>query len=83
MNKEIISLSANEIAFKIKSQEISVTQTVNAFLKRIEQINPLVNAISDIRKKEDILNEAKKKDLHIEKGKELGILFGVPITIKE
>lgn len=83
MSEEIISLSASEIAFKIKSKEITVTQTVNAFLQRIEQINPLVNAISDIRKKEDILNEAKEKDLQIKENKNLGILFGVPITIKE
>jgi len=83
MNKEIIELSATEIALKIKSKEISVTQTVNAFLERIEQINPLVNAISDMRKKEDLINEAKEKDLQIKEGKKLGVLFGVPITIKE
>lgn len=83
MPKEIISLSASEIALKIKNKEISVTQTVTAFLERIEQINPLVNAISDIRKKEDIINEAKEKDLQIKESKALGVLFGVPITIKE
>lgn len=83
MSKEIISLSANQIAFKIKNKEISVTQTVEAFLNQIERINPLVNAISDIRKKEDILNEAKEKDLQIQKGEKLGALFGLPISIKE
>lgn len=83
MPKEIISLSASEIALKIKSKEISVIQTITAFLERIEQVNPMVNAISDIRKKEDIINEAKEKDLQIKEGKALGILFGVPITIKE
>ncbi len=83
MNEEITTLSAREIAFKIKKKEITVTQTVDAFLNRIEQINPIVNALSDSRKKEDILNEAKEKDLEIEKNKGLGSLFGVPIAIKE
>ncbi len=83
MSKEIISLSAYEIAIKINKKEITVTQTLNAFLKQIELINPIVNAISDLRKKEDLIREAKEKDLQIEEGKALGILFGVPITIKE
>ncbi len=83
MSKEITSLSASKIALKIKNREISVLQTVNAFLKRIEQVNPIVNAICELRKKEDILNDAREKDLLIQKGEIYGLLFGVPITIKD
>ncbi len=83
MNIKITELSATEIAFKVKNKEISVLETVNAFLKRIEKINPIVNAICELRKKEDLLNEARKKDTLLEKGKQTGLLFGVPITIKD
>ncbi len=83
MSKEIIELSAREIVLKIKNKDISVTQTVEAFLNRIEQINPIVNAICELRKKEDILNEAREKDVLIQKGEISGLLFGVPITIKD
>jgi len=83
MSNEIISLSATEIALKIKNKEITVLETVTAFLKQIEQFNPIVNAICELRKEKDILNEAKEKDILIQKGEETGRLFGIPITIKD
>lgn len=83
MEETIITLSATEIALKIKTQELSAVQVVNTFLERIEQLNPIVNAISDVRTKADILNEAKEKDALIKNGNGTGVLFGVPITIKE
>ncbi|WP_196888482.1 amidase [Aureivirga sp. CE67] len=83
MKQEIIKLSANEIATKIKNKEISVVKTVNAFLDRIEEKNPIVNAIVDLRKKEEILEEAKQKDLQIQNGEKLGLLHGLPVTIKD
>ncbi|CAL2105216.1 amidase [Tenacibaculum sp. 190524A02b] len=83
MSKEIIELTATEIALKIKNREISVTQTVEAFLNRIEQINPIVNAICELRKKEDILSEAREKDALLQKGEQTERLFGIPVTIKD
>lgn len=83
MGKEIIALSAVEIAKKIKEKELSVVEVTLSFLDQIEKFNPIVNAISDIRTKDDILQEAKEKDHQLKMGMETGILFGVPITIKE
>lgn len=81
--KNIVFESATELIKKIKAKEITVEETVTAFLNHIEKFNPRINAISDLREKEEILNEARDKDLDIEQGKSLGLLHGLPITIKD
>jgi amidase len=81
--KNIVFESATELVRKIKAKEITVVETVTAFLNHIEKFNPTVNAISDLREKEEILNEAREKDLTIEQGKSLGLLHGLPITVKD
>lgn len=83
MSLNIIDLSATEIALKIKNKELTVTETVLSFLKQIETFNPIVNAICELRKQEDILNEAFEKDILIQKGEERGRLFGIPVTVKD
>ena len=83
MSKEIIELSAVEITEKIRIGEISVIQTVKAFLSQIEKYNPTVNAIFDLRDKEEIINEAREKDEQIKRGKARGHLFGLPLTVKD
>jgi len=83
MNYKITALSAKEIAVKIKSKELSVLRVITSYLEHIEKLNPIVNAISDIRSTEDILSEAKEKDLQLKNGAKIGPLFGIPITIKE
>lgn len=83
MDQDITLLSASKIALKIRNRELSVTQTITAFLAHIEKTNPSINAISHIREKEDLLNEAREKDEYLKQGNQPGLLFGVPITIKE
>lgn len=83
MGQEIINLSATQLAEKIKKRELSVYQILNAFITHIENTNPQINAISDMRPKEELLKEALEKDKELQSNKKTGILFGIPITIKE
>ena len=77
----IHSLSANEIIKNIKSKKISSVEISCAFIDRIAQVNPLINAIhqSDTQR---ILKEAKLADQAIFSGSSIGKLHGLPITIK-
>lgn len=79
----IIFKSASEIISLIKSRRISSEEVTKQFLEQIDKYNFTINAISDIRKLEDILEEARQKDKEIREGKPLGLLHGLPITVKD
>ncbi|MFC6268508.1 amidase [Frigoriflavimonas asaccharolytica] len=81
--EDIVFESATEIVKKIKNKKITVVETVTSFLNQIEKYKPKINAVVDLREKEEILEEARAKDLAIENGLELGLLHGLPLTIKD
>lgn len=81
--KNIIFTSANELVDNIKSKKISVVEVVTAFLNHIKENNPKVNAICDLKNQEEILREALLKDEDIKLGKQLGLLHGLPLTVKD
>ena len=83
MSKEITSLPATELARRIQQRELKVKEVILSFLEHIENVNPSINAISELRSKEDLLGEAEEKDVYLSEGKTPGPLFGVPITVKE
>lgn len=80
---EIVFLSAVEILEGIKSKRFSVVEVVAAFLNQIKLHNPSVNAVCDLRNEHEILQEAHTKDFEIKKGHTLGLLHGLPMTIKD
>jgi fatty acid amide hydrolase len=78
----ITSLTATEIAQKIKAGELSAREVVDAHIQRIEQVNTRINAVviplfDQARKEADAADTAQRQ------GHVLGPLHGVPITIKE
>ena len=81
--KNIIFKSANELVENIKSKKNSVVEVVTAFLNHIKKNNPKINAICDLKSDEEILREALLKDEDLKLGKPLGLLHGLPLTIKD
>lgn len=83
-----VTKSAVEIAELIKNQEIKVYQVVNAYINRIIEVNPVLNAIIDGPFME-ALDEATKIDERIAKGliseEEFSEkpFLGVPFTTKD
>lgn len=78
----ITSLSATEIAQKIKAGELSAREVVDAHIRRIEQVNSQLNAIA-IPLFDQARKEADAADTAQRRGDFLGPLHGVPMTIKE
>ena len=78
----ITSLTASEIAGKIKAGELSAHDVVDAHIRRIEEVNPRLNAVV-ITLFEQARKEAEAADTAQRRGDPLGPLHGVPITIKE
>ena len=81
--KSILFKSATEITMLIRENKISCEEVAKQFLEQIKIQNPTINAISDIRDYNDILEEARDKDKLLKKGVVLGELHGLPITVKD
>ena len=83
MSKEdICFMSACDMKEKIKTQELSSLEITETIIERIEKINPIVNAYCTTTF--DIARDlAKKADDAVKKGEKLGILHGIPTSIKD
>lgn len=79
---DIFTLSAKELADKIKNKEFSSEEVVKAYIKNIEEKEEILNAFITVNKKE-ALEKAKEIDEKISKGEKVGVLAGVPISIKD
>jgi len=77
----ITSLTATEIAQKIKARELSASEVVEAHVRRIEEVNPRLNAVV-IPLFEQARQQAKDADAAQRRGNALGPLHGVPVTIR-
>jgi amidase len=79
---ELWQLSAGEIARGVAGREVSARDVVEAHLRRIEQVNPQVNAVTSVLADSALL-EADRVDAALAAGQALGPLAGVPFTVKE
>jgi fatty acid amide hydrolase len=79
---EITGLSATELARLIASGELSSCEVVEAHIRRIEAVNPTLNAIV-VPMFDQARLEAQAADRACQQGRMLGPLHGVPITVKE
>ncbi|MEM3563325.1 MAG: amidase [Candidatus Jordarchaeaceae archaeon] len=80
--KEIIWMSAIDLANSIKKGEISPVEVVDAFYNRIKKINPEINAFVTLTE-ESARKEAEAAEKAVKSRKKLGPLHGVPVAIKD
>lgn len=73
--------SASSLARSICAGKMTSEELVTTYLRRIEKINPEVNAIVAIA--DDAVQSAKDADKRLSQGKSDGPLHGVPMTIKD
>jgi Asp-tRNA(Asn)/Glu-tRNA(Gln) amidotransferase A subunit family amidase len=81
-NRELVALSSVELRRRIGTKEISPVELLEACLRRIEEINPAVNAVTAMcvaraRK------EAKAAETAVRRGEDLPLLHGLPTGIKD
>ena len=81
MSKELWRLSAVETAAGIREKKFSSESVVESVNKRITHLNPQLNAIVDSYG-EEAMAEARLADQSIARGESIGLLHGVPVTIK-
>jgi amidase len=79
---ELIYASATELARAIRTKEVSSEEVVNAYLERIEKVNPKLNAVVQLTA-DAARAQAREADAALARGRIKGPLHGVPITIKD
>jgi Asp-tRNA(Asn)/Glu-tRNA(Gln) amidotransferase A subunit family amidase len=73
---------ARELARLIRAQEVSPVEVVEAFLARIERINPQINAYCTVTA-DQARAAAREAEAAIQAGERLGPLHGVPFSLKD
>src|SRR5438552_16630382 len=81
LSEELTTKSATELAALIRSRTVSPVEIVEAHLRRIERINPSLNAIITLAP--DALDRARAAESALATGEEMGPLPGVPLTVKD
>ncbi len=74
--------STMQIAQAIRNREVSSEEVVRAHIKRIEAVNPALNAVV-LQTAEQAIDEAKAADKRLSRGENNSPLHGVPMTIKD
>ena len=81
-NDKLIDKPLTWLAQAIRKKEVSSKEVVSAFLERIEQVNPKINAVVQLRA-QAALAESEAADQAVKAKKDLGPLHGVPFTVKD
>jgi amidase len=78
---EPLDLSATALAAAIRDGTITSFEVVSAHLRWIERVNPHICAMVELSR--TALDEAKRADDILDRGKAVGRLHGVPFTVKD
>ena len=80
LDLDICYLSASEALEKFKNKSLSPVELLNETIKRIENVNPKINAFNFFRF-EEALKEAKHSELKYTEDKSTLPLEGLPLAI--
>jgi amidase len=79
----ITDLCAADLSEAIHRRDVSCREVMVAFLDRIDERNPAVNAIVSMRARDDLLAEAGERDDELARGDSRGWMHGIPQAIKD
>jgi amidase len=78
---ELWRLDASDIAARVAARELSAVEVTEQSLQRLQDVNPAINAVVQPLP-EEALAAAQAVDARIAAGEAVGVLAGVPVTIK-
>lgn len=81
-NSDICGLTAVEMTGLIRRKKLSAREVMTAHLKRIDAVNPKVNAIVTLVADQAMANAAKADEAQAH-GHKLGVLHGLPVAHKD
>ena len=81
-NPSILEKTAVDLIVALRNGEISSFELAKAFIDRTDKVDEKVNAFLH-RDDENFLKQAREADKRRENGKQLGILDGLPVSLKD
>src|SRR5213079_3329832 len=81
LSTAITSLPATALAVLIRQKQFSPVEVVNAYLQRVEEVNPAINAFACINTEEARAQACRAESIMM-RGDHSKPLLGVPVTIK-
>jgi len=81
LSEELTKLSATKLAAMIRARAVSPVEVVEAHLRRIESLNPRLNAV--VTHASNALDLAREAEGKVMRGEGLGALLGVPLSVKD
>jgi amidase len=78
---QITRATAGQLAQAIRARRVSSEAVVDAYLQRIERLNPPVNALVQLAAAQ-ARRQAREADAALAQGASTGPLHGVPFTVK-
>jgi amidase len=82
MQSDLWRWDAVELAAAIRTRRISSREATESVLSRLAAVNPALNAVT-VLLADEALAAADRADAAVAHGEPLGLLHGVPVTIKE
>ncbi|HEX6031649.1 MAG TPA: amidase [Tepidiformaceae bacterium] len=79
---ELTSMPISEAAERIRAREVSPVELTEAYLRRIERLNPHINAYVVVTP-ERAMEDARRAEAEIAAGDYKGALHGIPIALKD
>ncbi len=81
-NTDLCFMSAVDMAAAIRSSRISPVEIVDALFERIHALNPSLNAYCTLAE-DSARQAAREAEAAVAHGEKLGLLHGVPVSIKD
>ncbi|HEX9183438.1 MAG TPA: amidase [Burkholderiales bacterium] len=82
MSQDPCALSATELLAAYRAKTLSPVEALRAVLARVEQLNPVLNCFNLVDEKA-ALASARASEARWQKGEPMGLLDGVPTSIKD
>ncbi|MGQ0650722.1 MAG: amidase [Betaproteobacteria bacterium] len=81
MNDPLWQWSTGELARAIRTRRISSREALRSILGRVAEVNPRINAVVDLMA-DEAYAAADRADAAVKTGEPLGVLHGVPVSVK-
>lgn len=82
-SEDLHFVPAHDLAKRIHQRELSPVELMEATLRRIEAVNPKLNAFVSMFPPERLLAQAREMEKRIMRGEEVGPFAGLPLGVKD
>ncbi|GGJ78861.1 amidase [Pseudomonas matsuisoli] len=79
----LTALDAVSLSRLIHQRDLSCVEVMQAYLRRIERLNPVVNAIVSLQPEASLLEQARVRDAELASGVDHGWMHGFPLAVKD